>query len=83
MLLSSTCKIEISLLMAMILVLLSFLRRVIGFSLEVMSILDISGGLVKKIFMFNITISYVSIQILLVHVAEVLDIIKKRAVFIK
>lgn len=79
MLLSSTCKIEISLLMAMILVLLSFLRRVIGFSLEVMSILDISGGLVKKIFMFNITISYVSIQILLVHVAEVLDIIKKES----
>ena len=46
-----------------------------GFSFEVMSVLDISGNLFKKVFMFNIVISYVSI--LLLCLLEVLDIIKK------
>lgn len=69
MLLSCTCKIEISLLMAVFLVLvLSFPRRVIGFSFEVVSILDISDDLVKKVFMFNAVISHISI--LLFHVAS-------------
>lgn len=55
--------------MAMFLVLvLSFPKRDIGFSFEVVSTLDISGDLIKKVFMFNIVTSYASI--LLLHGAE-------------
>lgn len=83
MLLSCTCKIEISLLMALFLVLvLSFPKRDLGFSFEVVSILGISGNLVKRVFTFNIVISYVSI--LLLQVIEVLDTIKmKENIFMK
>lgn len=83
MLLSCTCKIEISLLMALFLVLvLSFPKRDLGFSFEVVSILGISGNLVKRVFTFNIVISYVSI--LLLQVIEVLDTVKmKENIFMK
>lgn len=55
--------------MAMFLILvLSFPRRIVGFSFEVVSILDISDDLVKKVFMFNAVISHISI--LLFHVAS-------------
>lgn len=54
-----SCKIEISLLMA-VLCTFSFPKRLIGFSFQVLSILDISDDLVKKIFMSNTEISYAS-----------------------
>lgn len=55
---------------------LYFPQRIIRFSFEVVWILDISGDLVKQVFMFNNAIS--SLSILLLHVAKVLDIIKKQ-----
>lgn len=69
--------------MALFLVLvLSFPKRDLGFSFEVVSILGISGNLVKRVFTFNIVISYVSI--LLLQVIEVLDTIKmKENIFMK
>lgn len=69
--------------MALFLVLvLSFPKRGLGFSFEVVSILGISGNLVKRVFTFNIVISYVSI--LLLQVIEVLDTIKmKENIFMK
>lgn len=57
-----SCKIEISLLMA-VLCTFSFPKRLIGFSFQVLSILDISDDLVKKIFMSNTEISYASKKI--------------------
>lgn len=54
-----SCKIEISLLMA-VLSTFSFPKRLIGLSFQVLSILDISDDLVKKVFMFNTEISYAS-----------------------
>lgn len=41
--------------------LLSFPKRLIGFSFQVLSILDISDDLVKKVLMFNTEISYACI----------------------
>lgn len=76
MLLSCTCKLEISLLRAMFLVFFPIFspKRVIEFSFKVVSILDISDDLVKKVFMFNTTISYVSTHILLLLLVS--DMIK-------